>query len=156
MKKASTFICLFYVAWAMSQTANWQEQGTTAYRSADNVVVGVSDSQNAKLSIDGDLHTKEVKIDITNWPDYVFEAGYNLATPEEVAQHLKEKGHLINFPSAEELETNGLDLGEMNRLLLEKVEELTLYTLQLRQEYNENNKRLQSLLNTIELEETND
>jgi len=59
-----------------------------------------------------------------------------------VEHHIKEKGHLINIPSAKEVEKDGVQLGEMNKLLLEKIEELTLYTLQ-------QEKRIKQLENLI-------
>jgi len=63
------------------------------------------------------------------WADYVFKEDYHLPTLEEVEKHIKEKGHLINIPSAKEVNDNGIQLGEMNKLLLEKIEELTLYII---------------------------
>ena len=56
---------------------------------------------------------------------------------EEIEQHITEKGHLINIPSAKEVKTNGISLGEMNSLLLEKIEELTLHLIQVKKELNE-------------------
>jgi len=84
----------------------------------------------AKLAVNGNIHAKEVKVDLTGWPDYVFHSEYTLPTLEEVEKHIAEKGHLINMPSAKEVEENGVALGQMNKLLLEKIEELTLYILQ--------------------------
>lgn len=84
----------------------------------------------SKLAVNGDIHAQEVKVDLVGWPDYVFTKDYPLPTLEEVEQHIYKKGHLINMPSAEEVEENGVQLGEMNKLLLEKIEELTLYTLE--------------------------
>lgn len=66
-----------------------------------------------------------------NWPDYVFKKEYNLLPLKEVEKHIKEKGHLPNIPSEKEVQEKGnFSLGEMTKKLLEKVEELTLYTIQ--------------------------
>lgn len=92
----------------------------------------------AKLAVNGDIHSKEVRIDLNNWPDYVFEKNYILPTIAEAEQHIKDKGHLINMPSAETIELKGLELGEITRLQQEKIEELTLYIIEL-------NKRIESL-----------
>ena len=70
------------------------------------------------------------EMNLDAWPDYVFAKDYALPTLAALQQHINEKGHLPNIPSAVEIEANGLELGEMNKLLLEKIEELTLYILQ--------------------------
>ncbi|WP_299189857.1 tail fiber protein [uncultured Aquimarina sp.] len=84
----------------------------------------------AKLAVNGNIHTKEVKVDLIGWADYVFKEDYNLPTLQEVEDHITTKGHLINIPSAAEVAENGIHLGEMNAKLLEKIEELTLYTIE--------------------------
>ena len=95
-----------------------------------NVGIGTNNPGAWKLAVNGNIRAKEVKVE-TGWADYVFFNDYNLPTLEEVENHIKEKGHLINIPSAAEVEANGIELGEMNKLLLEKIEELTLYILQM-------------------------
>ena len=89
-------------------------------------------SPDAKLAVRGNIHAQEVKIDLNGAvaPDYVFKEGYDLRSLQEVQDHIKEHGHLPNIPSAQEMEANGIDLGQMNLKLLEKIEELTLYTLE--------------------------
>lgn len=95
--------------------------------------------------MEGSIGAREIKVEVGTWSDYVFAEDYDLPTLEEVERHIRENGHLINIPSAREVEANGIALGDMNRLLLEKIEELTLYTLQL----NRENKKL---VNSLELE----
>lgn len=84
------------------------------------------------LSVDGKIMSEELKVQMSgNWPDYVFEPEYNLPTLQYVKNHIAEKGHLPGVPAADQVEAeNGFHVGEMNRILLEKVEELTLYILQ--------------------------
>ena len=72
---------------------------------------------------------KEVKVDLSGWPDYVFTDNYNLPTLQEVEHHINTQGHLPNIPSSKQVEKEGVLLGEMNKKLLEKIEELTLYTI---------------------------
>ncbi|MDK2773254.1 MAG: hypothetical protein KYX68_13685 [Flavobacterium sp.] len=96
-----------------------------------------TETPDAELSVNGLIHTKEVKVDLQGWPDYVFEENYKLPSLDEVEEYIKEEGHLPNIPSAEEVEENGVQLGEMNKKLLEKVEELTLYIIELRKELND-------------------
>lgn len=69
-----------------------------------------------------------------NWPDYVFSASHKLMTLEEVEQSIKANQHLPGMPSAKEVEANGIDVGEMQRKLLEKMEEMTLYMIELKKE----------------------
>lgn len=82
------------------------------------------------------IRTEEVKVDVASgtWADYVFKDSYELKPLEEVKSFIDENGHLPNIPSAEEVEENGIKVGEMNAKLLEKIEELTLYTIALKEE----------------------
>jgi hypothetical protein len=84
---------------------------------------------NGNFDVNGKIHTKEVKVDLIGWSDFVFENNYNLPTLKEVENHIKEKGHLKDIPSAKEVAENGIFLGEMDSKLLQKIEELTLYTI---------------------------
>jgi hypothetical protein len=95
-----------------------------------NVGIGTDDPQ-AKLAVDGTVLAKEVKVknDITV-PDYVFEPDYDLPALEEIEAYVKEHKHLPEIPSAAVIEKEGLNLAEMNLLLLKKVEELTLYMIE--------------------------
>ena len=112
----------------------WYESGSTASYSGEVAIGRASVPSGYKLAVDGHIRTREIRVDQDTWPDYVFEEGYDLPTLEEIQKHIQEKGHLPNIPSAKEVESNGLELGEMNRLLLEKIEELTLYVLELKHE----------------------
>ena len=95
-----------------------------------NMGIGTTSTFGYKLAVNGSIGAKEVNVEVTSaWPDYVFKPDYQLSTLEDVKKHIDEKGHLPNIPSAQEVDENGISLGEMNRLLLEKVEELTLYIL---------------------------
>ena len=96
-----------------------------------NVGIGTP-NPDAKLTVKGDIHAQEVKVDLNGAvaPDYVFKEDYDLRSLQEVQDHIKEHGHLPNIPSAKEMEANGIDLGQMNLKLLEKIEELTLYILE--------------------------
>lgn len=117
-----------------------------------NVGIGISNPIN-KLDVNGVIHAKEVKVDLQNWPDYVFEKEYKLNSLEEIERHISEKGHLPNIPSAEEVIKNGINLGDINVKLLEKIEELTLYSIEQNKQIKklqEENKALQSQSEKIE------
>jgi hypothetical protein len=83
-----------------------------------------------QLNPDGLIQTREVKVNLENWPDYVFDKDYPLMPLEEVSTFIQENGHLPNVPTAETIENEGLSLGEMNKILMEKIEELTLHLIQ--------------------------
>ena len=103
----------------------------------------------AKLTVKGDIHTQEVKVDLNGAvaPDYVFKDNYNLPSLEEVQVYIDTHGHLPNIPSAQKMEANGIELKAMNLKLLEKIEELTLYIL-IQQKEIEANKAMK-----VEMEE---
>ena len=88
-------------------------------------------------NISGKIKTKEVEVTLSGWSDFVFEEDYNLMPLIEVKQFITENKHLPNVPSAAEVEANGINLGEMNAILIQKVEELTLYILDLQNQINE-------------------
>ena len=96
-----------------------------------------------KLSVNGKIRAHEIKVETTNWPDYVFEEDYQVGTLEALESYIKTNKHLPEMPSAKEVETNGIALGEMNKLLLKKVEELTLYLI-------EKDKQIFSLMNRVD------
>ncbi|KAA2243387.1 hypothetical protein F0L74_12865 [Chitinophaga agrisoli] len=95
-----------------------------------NVGIGTANPQ-AKLAVNGDIFSTKVKVTQTGWSDFVFENNYTPMPLAEVEQFVKQNKHLPDIPSAKEVLENGLDLGEINKKLLQKVEELTLYIIQL-------------------------
>lgn len=109
---------------------------------AGNVGIGTK-TPDSKLTVNGKIHTKEVKVDLNGWSDFVFENDYDLPTLEEVEKHIEEKGHLKGIPSAKEVKENGIFLGEMDAKLLQKIEELTLYIIELKKESIKQQKIIQ-------------
>ena len=110
-----------------------------------NVGIGTINPGLWKLAVNGNIKTKEIKVTLDGWSDFVFEKEYNLASLKEVESHIREKGHLKDIPSAKEVEKNGIYLGEMNSKLLQKIEELTLYTIQQQKEIENIKKENKSL-----------
>jgi hypothetical protein len=95
------------------------------------------------LSINGKIICTEAKVQVnTAWPDYVFRKEYKLMPLEELKKFIQQNNHLPNLPPAAEVEKNGLELGDLMKRLTEKVEELTLYILELKNENAELKNRL--------------
>lgn len=117
-----------------SPESHWTQNGSILHYTEGNVGIGTQNPGSYRLAVNGSIHAKEVKVDMNGWADYVFAEGYRLPSLEEVKNHIDENGHLINLPSSKEVLANGISLGEMNRLLLEKIEELTLYMIDLKEE----------------------
>jgi hypothetical protein len=117
----------------------------------DNGNVGIGNmTPSNKLDVNGTVHSKEVKVDMSGWPDFVFKKEYTLPTLEEVEKHIAEKGHLENIPSEEEVLKDGINLGEMNAKLLQKIEELTLYMIEMKKENAEIKKENEEMKSRIE------
>jgi hypothetical protein len=88
-----------------------------------------------KLAVSGKVICEELKVKLSgNWPDYVFDAKYKLPSLSEVEKYIKENKHLPNIPAASEVETNGMEVGDMQKKMMEKIEELTLYVIELKKE----------------------
>ncbi|HEY8938505.1 MAG TPA: hypothetical protein VIM65_24965 [Cyclobacteriaceae bacterium] len=104
-------------------------------RDNGNVGIGTvlpSNPNNYKLAVNGKIGAKEVQVENTSatWADYVFKPDYKLMPLCEVESFIKENQHLPEIPSADEVKVNGHKLGEMDVLLLKKVEEMTLYIVE--------------------------
>jgi hypothetical protein len=108
-----------------------------------NVGIGTT-TPDQKLSVNGTIHSKSVLVDLTGWPDYVFKPTYKLPTLTEVKTYIAQNHHLPDVPSAAEVEKNGLNLGEMNKVLVQKVEELTLYLMEQHKQLADQQKTNQS------------
>jgi hypothetical protein len=97
---------------------------------AGQVAIGATSPGEYKLAVKGHIRAEEVVVQLMDrWPDYVFEADYPLMQLDELQSFISENNHLPDVPNAEQVAQQGISLGEMNALLLKKVEELTLYIL---------------------------
>lgn len=120
------------------------------YNAASNtdkvLLIRNSDRRLLQLTNDGILRSREIIVDALTWSDYVFEPNYKLRSLDEVKAYIAENGHLPNVPSTAEVTENGVNLAKTDAILLEKIEELTLYILQLK----EKNEQLEARLKVLE------
>jgi hypothetical protein len=116
-----------------------------SYFKGGNVGIGTSIPDQA-LTVNGIVHAEEVIIEPSvPAPDYVFEQNYFLTPLDEVQAYIAKHRHLPEVPSAKEMERNGVKVGEMEMILLKKIEELTLYLLKQQTQLEEQNKEIQKL-----------
>ena len=87
-----------------------------------------------KLSVNGNLRVRKVIVTQTSWSDYVFHKNYRLRPLSEVEQFIKDNGHLPDVPAEKEVVNDGLNLGDNQAVLLRKIEELTLYIIEMKKE----------------------
>lgn len=103
-----------------------------------NVGIGTTDTKGYKLAVNGDAMFTRIKVKVyENWPDYVFGEQYKLMPLQDLETYIMANKHLPDVPSAKEVSKDGADLGEMNKILLQKIEELTLHMIELQKQVNE-------------------
>ncbi|WP_421876445.1 hypothetical protein [Marinoscillum sp.] len=106
------------------------------------LAIGTSSTGSHKLAVGGSIGAREIKVEAGTWSDFVFDSDYELRTLEEVEKHINEKGHLPEIPNEVEVAENGINLGEMDAKLLQKIEELTLYLIEQNKELEIQNAKL--------------
>jgi hypothetical protein len=93
-----------------------------------NVGIGTT-TPREKLSVNGNIRAREIKVEAANWPDYVFDEGYQVGTLAVLESYIKTNRHLPGMPGAKEVEANGIAVSEMLKLQQKKIEELTLHLI---------------------------
>lgn len=101
-----------------------------------NLALGTTDTKGFKLAVNGKIRAIEIKVEASNWPDYVFEEGYKIGKLEELESYIKANKHLPDMPKAKDIEANGLELGEMVKMQQKKIEELTLHLISLDKKFS--------------------
>lgn len=126
--------------------------GDQLYIAANGTVgIGTSDTKGYKLGVDGSIVCEELKVKLSqNWPDYVFADEYELPALSEVENSIQRNKHLPGIPSAKEIHENGINVGEMQKLLMQKIEELTLYVIDLQKQNDDLKSEMSSLRSAME------
>jgi len=115
-----------------------------------NVGINTTDTKGYKFGVNGSVIATSVTVKLyADWPDYVFKKDYTLPSLSDVKTYIDKNQHLPEIPSAQEIAKDGINLGEMNKLLLKKVEELTLYLIekdkQIKEQETVNKKNTQQM-----------
>jgi len=112
----------------------------------DDFVAFANTNGDVKTKIqDGAIYTDRVVLNVSSFPDYVFDKNYKLMPLSQVDNYIKEHKHLPNMPSEKEVITNGMDVKQINTVLVEKIEELTLHTIAQEKDIKNLNKSLNEL-----------
>jgi len=102
----------------------------------DAFIVSKLGETNFSVKGDGHVYAREIEVTLDPFPDYVFDDRYNLLPLSELSEYIEENQHLPNIPSAEEVKENGIGLGELSLKQMEKIEELTLYLIEINERLN--------------------
>ncbi|CAM4121396.1 hypothetical protein SAMN06265348_103255 [Pedobacter westerhofensis] len=126
---------------------NGNEQQLMFLQANGNLGIGTPNPNGYKLAVNGNVHAKEVNItiDAATWPDYIFEPLYKLMPLSELDQFIIKNKHLPEIPSSTQIEKQGINVADMNAKLLKKVEELTLYLMELKRDNDKLTERVQLL-----------
>lgn len=127
----------------VTQGGNWNPRFLV--QGNGNVGIGTT-TPDSKLTVAGNIHSREVKVTVDAGADFVFDKDYNLPKLQEVQKFIKKNKHLPEIASAKDMEENGIHLSEMNIKLLQKIEELMLYTIEQDKEIREMKDILDQLL----------
>jgi len=121
----------------------------------NSVGIGTSNTGSHKLAVEGTIGAREIKVEVGTWSDFVFNKDYELKDLEEVETFIEENNHLPDVPSEKEVLENGIALGEMDATLLQKIEELTLYMIEMNKRMKsveDENKSLKEKINILEVQ----
>lgn len=110
-----------------------------------NVAIGTTTTGTNKLAVEGTIGARRIKVQQSAWADYVFHEGYQLPSLQKIEQFIKCNKHLPDIPSEAEVVKDGIDLGEMNKLLLQKIEELTLHLIDVNKQLGDLKKRMTTM-----------
>lgn len=110
-----------------------------------NVGIGTLNPNGYKLAVEGTIGGRRVKVTQESWADFVFHPGYQLPSLQETEKYIEQHQHLPGIPAEQTVKADGIDLGDMNKLLLQKIEEQMLYIIQLNKQVQQLTEKVQRL-----------
>lgn len=128
------------------KTDYWEENESDIYYDGQVGIGTETPIEDMMLTVDGKIHAEEIIVNLEiPHPDYVFDDDYDLLSLNELENFIRENKHLPGIPSAKEIKENGLSAGVMQTKLLEKIEEMTLYVIEMKKENAELRKKIEEL-----------
>ncbi|MDL2262236.1 hypothetical protein LJC11_01890 [Bacteroidales bacterium OttesenSCG-928-I21] len=119
------------------------------------VTIGTTDPKGYIFAVAGKMITEEIICKAkAYWPDYVFDKNYELMSLNDLEEYINENNHLPRVPKAVEIEEYGINLGDMDNILLEKIEELTLYTIEQQKLIEKQQEMLERLENSSQKQQS--
>lgn len=118
------------------------------YFNGGNVGIGTDNPQKL-LDVKGTIHAQNIEVDLNGWSDFVFDKDYKLPTLLEVEAHINEHNRLPDIPSEKQVKEEGINIGEMQAKLLQKIEELTLYVIDQNKKIEEQQQQIETLKSVI-------
>lgn len=126
--------------------AEYMNVGKVLFNNAGGVGIGVSTiPSGVQFAVNGKINCKEVEVTLTGWSDNVFKSDYNLMPLQEVENFIAANNHLPGVPAEKEVLKKGVNLGDMDAVLLKKIEELTLYMIELKKENEQLRKKIEEI-----------
>lgn len=129
---------------ANKENIDWKAKNLVVY---GKIGIGIT-NPDEELAVNGSIRAQQIKVEIANWPDYVFKNEYDLMSLPETERYINTHGHLPELQSGEIFEAEGISLGDMDKILLKKIEELTLHLIEKDKKITEIERKLEQLLNT--------
>jgi hypothetical protein len=128
-------------------TSNTALGNSAIYEAAGNVGIGTTTPGSYKLAVEGTIGARKMKITQQGipWADYVFQDDYQLRSLEALDKYIQQYKHLPEVPTTKEVNENGLDVADTQALLLKKIEELTLYMIELKKQNEQLTNRVKKL-----------
>lgn len=136
-----------FIAGQAYKPSQWTTSGSNISYAAGGVTISAASlPATYKLAVGGGIVAEEVLVKLqANWPDYVFDKQYGLMSLTDLEQYIATHRHLPDVPSASEVKDNGVKLGEMEAILLKKIEELTLHLIELKRQSDEQSRLIKEL-----------
>lgn len=122
----------------------------TSYLTGGSVAIGTQNTNGYKLAVNGSVIATSITVKQYPWADYVFKENYNLMSLPALKRYVQLNCHLPEIPSEKEIRENGLNIGELNKLCVKKIEELTLYVIQQNEETKKIKENSESLKISLE------